>query len=64
MNTKFLSESLKGRDHFGNLDAHERIILQLILKKQGVDWIQDDVHWRAVVTTVMNVMLLKKWAIS
>jgi hypothetical protein len=29
-----------------------------------VDWIQDDVHWRAVVTTVMNVMLLKKWAIS
>jgi hypothetical protein len=33
-------------------------MLQLI-KKTGVHWVQDGVHWRAVLNTIMNIMFLK-----
>jgi hypothetical protein len=34
LHTKFHSGNLKGRDHFGDLGADERIILKWILKEQ------------------------------
>jgi hypothetical protein len=36
MNAKFWLGKLKGRDHLKDLDIHERIILECILK--GVNW--------------------------
>jgi hypothetical protein len=39
MHTKFNLENLKGTDHLEDLVAVGRIILKLILKKYGLDWI-------------------------
>jgi len=36
MHTKFSSKKLKGRDHLEDLSVDGRIILKLILVKQGV----------------------------
>jgi hypothetical protein len=37
MYTKTESENLNGRELFGLLDMDRRIILQVILKEQGID---------------------------
>jgi hypothetical protein len=61
MDTKFLLESPKGKYTFGQLCINERIILKLILKKQGrylcMDWshlAQYRKWWQALVDMVMN----------
>lgn len=59
-----LIEILKRRGHFGNDSADEKIILKLFLKKIrcNVDRIklaQDRNQWRAVVITVVNLMIHK-----
>jgi hypothetical protein len=51
---------VKERDHLGDTDIDERIILKYILKKryEDVDWIhqaQDKVQWRVTVNTVTNL---------
>jgi hypothetical protein len=54
MHTKFLSESLKGRDH---LEVLERI-LKWILKKYGVNWIHFAHHKNQkqdLMVTVINL---------
>jgi hypothetical protein len=63
MGTKFLSESLKRRDHSEDIGTDRRIILEWILGKmgwKGVDWIlvaRDRYQWQAVVNTGMNLRL-------
>jgi hypothetical protein len=62
MHTKFWSETMKERDHFGDLGTNGRItsIFKLISKKivfADVGWVylaQDRVQWRALVNTVLN----------
>jgi hypothetical protein len=57
--------NLKGRKLSHTLHADGRIILKLILKKQGgrVDWIHlvwDRNHWWALVNTVLNLRVPQK----
>jgi len=58
MRTTFHLRNLNGKDHLGDLDVDRRVILKLMLKNSGVDWIyvaQDGVLLQAVVSTVMNL---------
>jgi hypothetical protein len=57
------SKIMTGRDHLGNLDINERIILKWILKEIGcksVNWIQfaqDRVLWQVFISTIMNLQI-------
>jgi hypothetical protein len=61
IHTTFYLEALKGRDHLGDLNVDEKMILKLILKKygcEGMDSIQvvlDKIQKWALVNTVMNL---------
>jgi hypothetical protein len=63
MHTILLSGSLKGRDHWEDLDVGGRKLLECIsyIRKTGwevVDWIhvaQDSDQWRAFANTVTNL---------
>jgi hypothetical protein len=55
-------ESQKERDHQEDLDVDWRIILGW----SGMDWTdlpQNRGQWRAVVNTIMNLRVPKKWGI-
>jgi hypothetical protein len=58
--TGFWWGSLRERDHWGDPDVNDRIILRWMFRKwEGVcgDWMeraQDRDRWRALVSTVMN----------
>jgi len=67
--TGFWWGNLRERDHWGDPDADGRIILRWIFRKwEGVeDWMelaQDRDRWRALVSTVMNLRVLKMRGIS
>jgi hypothetical protein len=61
MHVRFLSENLKGRDHSEDLGVDGRIILEWILVKtvlEFVEWIrldQDRDWWQDPANTVMNL---------
>ena len=51
---------LRKRDRFEDPGVDGRIILRWIFRKWGVDWIdldQDRDRWRALVNTVMNLLV-------
>jgi hypothetical protein len=60
MHIKFVVDSLNGRDHSENLGADGRIILKLILRKEGgrvwtaLIWLRN--RYRAFVNAVMNIL--------
>jgi len=68
--TGFWWGNLRERDHWGDPDADGRIILIWIFRKwEGIrgDWMefaQDRDRWRALVSTVMNLRVLKMRGIS
>ena len=68
--TGFWWGNLRERDHGGGPDADGRIILRWIFRKWEVvceDWMelaQDRDRWRALVSTVMNLRVLKMRGIS
>ena len=68
--TGFWWGNLRERDHWGGPDADRRIILIWIFRKWGggcENWMelaQDSDRWRALVSTVMNLRVLKMRGIS
>jgi hypothetical protein len=53
----------RGRDHLEDLGIDGKIILELILGKQGVDWLrltQDRGQWQTVVIMVMSFWVASK----
>ena len=70
MCTGFWWGNLKERDDWGDPDVDGRVILRLDLQKVGggcVDWMelaQDRDRWRALVSTVMKLLVPKMQGIS
>jgi hypothetical protein len=64
MHVGFWWEILNERDHYENLDVGGKIILRWFLRDiewDGKDWIdltQDRDQWKALVNTVMNLLVL------
>jgi len=55
--------NLKDRDHLQDSDLEWRIILRWIIKKWNgsIDWVnlaQDRDRWRALVNSIMNLLVL------
>lgn len=49
---------MKGRDHLGDLDLDNRIVLKWMFKKDElVQVVHDTVHWWAFVNTVMYILV-------
>jgi hypothetical protein len=61
MHTVFWSENLNGRDHSEDLGVDGKIILDIgEIGWEGVVWVhlpQDTDQWRAVVNTVINLLV-------
>jgi hypothetical protein len=52
--------NMRERDYLGKPSVHGRIIIRLIFRKWGVDWIeltQDRDRWRGLVNAVMNLQV-------
>jgi hypothetical protein len=70
MHTKFWSESLKGKDHSGDICIDRGDNVRMDHKEivwKGVDWIhlaQDKDQWWTRVNILMYLQLHKRWEIS